>query len=147
MATGCWSPTYAHGTVVTLSGAKIHTVLATLLLARGRPVTYEQFSSRLWGWDPPSSMHAQIHSSIHKLRKSLGERVLLTRQHRGYQLDAADSVFDLVQFEELTEAGRRALDRADHRTATAKLTAALRLWRGTPLANVTTTSPNWSARR
>ncbi|MBJ3807075.1 winged helix-turn-helix domain-containing protein [Streptomyces flavofungini] len=133
--------------MVTLSGAKIHTVLATLLLARGRPVTYEQFSSRLWGWDPPSSMHAQIHSSIHKLRKSLGERVLLTRQHRGYQLDAADSVFDLVQFEELTEAGRRALDRADHRTATAKLTAALRLWRGTPLANVTTTSPNWSARR
>ncbi|WP_405652603.1 BTAD domain-containing putative transcriptional regulator [Streptomyces sp. RK9] len=127
----------ADGAVVTLSGAKIHTVLATLLLARGRPVTYEQFSSRLWGWEPPSSMHAQIHSYIHKLRKSLGETALLTRQHRGYQLDAADSVFDLVQFEELAEAGRRAGGRGDPRTATAKLTAALRLWRGTPLANVT----------
>ncbi|MFD0415260.1 BTAD domain-containing putative transcriptional regulator [Streptomyces sp. NPDC127108] len=127
----------ADGAVVTLSGAKIHTVLATLLLARGRPVTYEQFSSRLWGLTPPSSMHAQIHSYIHKLRKSLGPAARLTRQHRGYQLDADDSVFDLVQFEELTEAGRRAADRGDQRTATAKLTAALRLWRGTPLANVT----------
>jgi DNA-binding SARP family transcriptional activator len=122
---------------VRLSGTKIHTVLSTLLLARGRSVSYEQLSSRLWGWSPPSSMHAQIYTYIHKLRKSLGEEVSLTRQHRGYRIDIEDSTLDLVQFESLVEAGRRALDLGDHRAAAAKLGAGLRLWHGTALANVT----------
>ncbi|QIY73931.1 BTAD domain-containing putative transcriptional regulator [Streptomyces sp. RLB1-33] len=127
----------SHGTPVRLSGTKIHTVLSTLLLARGRSVTYEQLSARLWGWSPPSSMHAQIYTYIHKLRKSLGDEVRLTRQHRGYQLDIDDSALDLLQFENLVEAGRRALDHGDHRTAGAKFKAGLELWRGTALANVT----------
>lgn len=127
----------SDGNVIRLSGTKIHTVLSTLLLARGRSVTYEQLSSRLWGWSPPSSMNAQIYTYIHKLRKSLGGEVCLTRQHRGYRLDIDDSALDLVQFERLVEAGRRALDRGDYRTAAAKLQAGLRLWRGTPLSNVT----------
>ncbi|MGW2515235.1 BTAD domain-containing putative transcriptional regulator [Streptomyces scopuliridis] len=124
-------------TPVRLSGTKIHTVLSTLLLARGRSVSYEQLSSRLWGWSPPSSMHAQIYTYIHKLRKSLGEEVSLTRQHRGYRMDIEDSTLDLVQFEDHVEAGRRALDLGDHRTAASQLGAGLRLWRGTALSNVT----------
>ncbi|MFE2968123.1 hypothetical protein ACFXKC_31485 [Streptomyces sp. NPDC059340] len=47
-----------HGTPVRLSGTKIHTVLGTLLLARGRSVTYEQLGARLWGCSPSSSTHA-----------------------------------------------------------------------------------------
>ncbi|WP_143664753.1 AfsR/SARP family transcriptional regulator, partial [Streptomyces sp. NRRL B-24572] len=126
----------SDGRPVKLSGTKIHTVLGALLLARGRSVSYEQLSSRLWGWSPPSSMHAQIYTYIHKLRKHLGDDARLTRQHRGYRLDIDESRLDLVRFEELAQAGRLALDQGDHRTAATKLSSALALWHGTPLSNV-----------
>ncbi|MFH8973383.1 BTAD domain-containing putative transcriptional regulator [Streptomyces sp. NPDC017890] len=125
------------GHPVKLPGSKICTVLSTLLLARGRSVTYEQLSFRLWGWSPPSSMHAQIHTYIHKLRKNLGGDLRLTRQHRGYRLDVDDAAVDLAQFEKLVDAGRRAFEQGHHRTAAARLTAGLQLWRGTALSNVT----------
>ncbi|WP_167395742.1 AfsR/SARP family transcriptional regulator [Kitasatospora aureofaciens] len=127
----------SNGRPIKLSGAKIHTVLSALLLARGRSVTYDQLSARLWGWSPPSSMHAQIYTYIHKLRRQLGDAVEITRQHRGYRLDIGDSPFDLTGFEQFTETGRQALAEGDHHTAAVSLRAGLELWSGTALVNVT----------
>ncbi|HSX98813.1 MAG TPA: transcriptional regulator, partial [Streptomyces sp.] len=42
-------------TRIPLSGSKVHTVLAALLLARGRVVSDSRLSALLWGWEPPAT--------------------------------------------------------------------------------------------
>ncbi|MGW6916293.1 BTAD domain-containing putative transcriptional regulator [Kitasatospora sp. NPDC054939] len=122
---------------VPLSGAKVHTVLAALLLARGRTVAHNRLSELLWGWEPPTTMHAQIYTYISRLRKYLGPDAELVRQSPGYQIRIGSARFDLAEFERTAELGRDALARRRHEEASARLRAALSLWRGPALANVT----------
>ncbi|MFJ9178104.1 BTAD domain-containing putative transcriptional regulator [Streptomyces sp. NPDC102360] len=122
---------------IALSGSKVHTVLAVLLLARGRVVSDSRLSSLLWGWDPPATMNAQIYTYISRLRKLLGPGVDLIRRRPGYQLVAEGAHIDTEEFARLERLGRRALE--EHRFAEAgeQLRSALGLWQGPALANVT----------
>lgn len=122
---------------VPLSGTKINTVLAALLLARGRVVSSERLSRSLWGWNPPATMNAQIYTYISRLRKHLGAGVSLSRRQPGYALDPRGSWIDAVEYERLDRLGRQALADRQHRRASELLHAALELWRGLPLANTT----------
>jgi DNA-binding SARP family transcriptional activator len=127
-----------HGNVrVALSGSKVHTVLAALLLARGRVVPDSRLSSLLWGWDPPATANAQIYTYISRLRKHLGDEVEIVRQQPGYRFVANESRTDLHRFEVLAKEGREALRRERFEEAGELLRQALDLWHGPALANVT----------
>jgi DNA-binding SARP family transcriptional activator len=125
------------GERIALSGSKVHTVLASLLLARGRVVSDERLSSMLWGWEPPATAGAQIYTYMSRLRKLLGDEVEIDRRPPGYVLRAPHSTVDLLEFEQLDREGRTALGRGRHLEASSLLSRALGLWRGAALGNVT----------
>jgi DNA-binding SARP family transcriptional activator len=122
---------------VALSGSKVHTVLAALLLARGRVVSDTRLSELLWGWDPPATANAQIYTYISRLRKHLGDEVEIVRQQPGYRFVANSSRIDLHRFEELAKEGRDRLRRQEFEQAGELLREALDLWQGPALANAT----------
>ncbi|MFE0802405.1 BTAD domain-containing putative transcriptional regulator [Streptomyces sp. NPDC058812] len=123
---------------VSMSGAKVHTVLAALLLARGKIVTDDRLSALLWGWDPPATMSAQIYTYISRLRKLLGPEVELVRRQPGYLIHINDARLDTSEFERLGRLGRAALAERRYEDAHELLSGALGLWHGPALANVTT---------
>ncbi|MFE3165027.1 hypothetical protein [Streptomyces sp. NPDC059224] len=86
---------------IPLSGSKVHTVPAVLLLARSRVVSDERLSGLLWERHPPTTMNAQIYTYVSRLRKHLGPCVDLVRGQPGYQLIAADAEVDVLEFERL----------------------------------------------
>ncbi|PWI08964.1 hypothetical protein DIZ27_19965 [Streptomyces sp. NWU339] len=122
---------------IALSGTKMHTVLAVLLLARGRVVSDGKLSELLWGWDPPATWNAQIYTYISRLRKLIGPEVDLVRRQPGYQLVADGARVDVVEFERLERLGRRAMEERRFTQAAETLRQALDLWQGPALANVT----------
>ncbi|MGV9321382.1 BTAD domain-containing putative transcriptional regulator [Streptomyces sp. NPDC003660] len=125
------------GRHVALSGTKVHTVLAVLLLARGRVVSDGRLSELLWGWHQPATWNAQIYTYISRLRKLLGPEVDLVRRQPGYQLVADGARVDIVEFERLERHGRRAMEERRLTQAAEALRQALDLWQGPALANVT----------
>ncbi|MGW7368134.1 BTAD domain-containing putative transcriptional regulator [Streptomyces sp. NPDC054841] len=122
---------------VALSGTKVHTVLATLLLARGRVVSDERLSSLLWGWEPPATRNAQIYTYVSRLRKLLGPSVELVRRSPGYQMVGEGLRIDAEEFEQLGRRGQAALQERRYGSAAELLRSALDLWQGPALANVT----------
>ncbi|MEU9197824.1 AfsR/SARP family transcriptional regulator [Streptomyces hundungensis] len=122
---------------IVLSGTKIKTVLAALLLARGRVVSDAQLSRLLWGWSPPATVSAQIYTYISRLRMRLGESVRLERRLPGYALETGNARVDFVEFERLSRNGAEARAAGDVERAGALLRDALGLWRGPALSNVT----------
>ncbi|MGW1355316.1 BTAD domain-containing putative transcriptional regulator [Streptomyces sp. NPDC002409] len=126
-----------EGDRITLSGSKVHTVLAALLLAHGRVVSDTRLSAMLWGWDPPVTANAQIYTYMSRLRKLLGDGVEIVRWQPGYILRAPGARIDAVEFEQLDRLGREALREQRHADAQALLGQALGWWRGPALSNVT----------
>ncbi|WP_433385420.1 BTAD domain-containing putative transcriptional regulator [Micromonospora sp. KLBMP9576] len=122
---------------VALDGAKQRTVLAALLLAEGRTVPDTRLCELLWGEHPPATFAAQLYNYVSRLRKYLGAEVDIVRQWSGYQIRIGAARLDLDEFERLTEAGREALRDGLHAEAAERLHAAVSLWRGAALSNVT----------
>ncbi|MFI9239239.1 BTAD domain-containing putative transcriptional regulator [Streptomyces sp. NPDC053079] len=122
---------------VALAGAKIHTVLAALVLAHGRMVSDSRLSRSLWGANPPVTMNAQIYTYISRLRGVLGDEADLTRGQAGYALQTDSPVIDVLDFERLAKTGGEALRKRRYADADRDLRAALALWRGPALGNVT----------
>ncbi|WP_455353889.1 BTAD domain-containing putative transcriptional regulator [Streptomyces sp. SYSU K217416] len=120
-----------------LSGAKLHTVLGALLLAREEVVSDERLSRLLWGWTPPATAGAQLYTYVSRLRKILGEAVLIDRRPPGYAMAIGDSTLDLIEFERLGRDGREALLEGDFEKAGDLLRDALARWNGFPFANTT----------
>ncbi|MEH0975254.1 BTAD domain-containing putative transcriptional regulator [Micromonospora sp. CPCC 205546] len=122
---------------VALDGAKQRTVLAALLLAEGRTVPDTRLCELLWGEHPPATFAAQLYNYVSRLRKYLGAEVDIVRQWSGYQVRIGAARLDLVEFERLAEAGREALRGGRHAEAAERLHAAMSMWRGPALSNVT----------
>ncbi|MFF4604370.1 BTAD domain-containing putative transcriptional regulator [Streptomyces sp. NPDC001339] len=125
------------GTALPLNGPKIRTVLAALLLARGQVVSDDRLSHLLWGWNPPSTMSAQLYTYVSRLRKILGDGIGLIRTAPGYRIELGDARLDLLEYERLDRLGREYLARGEHDRASALFREALRLWQGPALADVT----------
>ncbi|MFD9410710.1 BTAD domain-containing putative transcriptional regulator [Streptomyces sp. NPDC059989] len=127
---------HRDGERVLLSGAKVKTVLAALLLAKGRMVSDARLSHLLWGWNPPATMSAQIYTYISRLRTQLGDSVSIVRQLPGYAMDTGNARVDFLEFERLARLGAEAQEAGDLERAQAQLRDALELWRGPALSNV-----------
>ncbi|WP_328383838.1 AfsR/SARP family transcriptional regulator [Streptomyces sp. NBC_00400] len=123
---------------VSLSGAKVHTVLAALVLARARVVSDTSLSTLLWDWAPPSTSGAQLYTYVSRIRAALGSAADVVREARGYSLrPAAGTHIDAVEFERLTRQGADEISSGAPGRAATTLRAALGLWRGPALSNTT----------
>ena len=114
-------------------------MLAILLLHAGETVSTDRLIDLLWGDAAPDGARKALSVRVSGLRKQLepaarGADTILTRAP-GYAIELGPAQLDLRRFERLSAAGREALDAGDPVTASQRLTAALALWRGPPLAD------------
>jgi YVTN family beta-propeller protein len=124
-----------EGRLVPLGGTRQRAVLAILLLHRGEVVSVDRLVDELWGEQSPDTATKTVQVYISRLRKELGQGVVLTRGG-GYVLDIEPDQLDAERFERLTSEGRDGLDRGEARDASDLLREALDLWRGPPLADL-----------
>ena len=129
----------ADGRVIDIGGPRQRALLAILLLRANEPVPREVLVHELWGERPPAGARSSLEVYVSRLRKALGAagngRVVVTRPG-GYCLQLADGQLDVYRFERLAAEGRSALAGNEPERADASLRAALRLWRGTVLGDL-----------
>jgi tetratricopeptide (TPR) repeat protein/DNA-binding SARP family transcriptional activator len=118
-------------------------VLGLLALACGQPVPRADLVDALWGERPPPSSVNIIQTHIKRLRRLLeperqrhAPAVLLPAIGAGYALRLAPDRIDLAQFRQLATAAADARRAGDGPRAALLLGQALRLWQGTPLADI-----------
>ncbi|MBM2620906.1 winged helix-turn-helix domain-containing protein [Actinoplanes sp. LDG1-06] len=111
-----------------LPGAPQRALLARLALAGGRVVPTGDLLDLLWGDDPPGNATGNLHSYVSRLRRHTGADAI-RREPGGYRLDLP---VDVQRVERMAAAAR---DQPPERAAET-FAAALRVWRGDPLADV-----------
>jgi YVTN family beta-propeller protein len=121
--------------LIPLGAAQQREVLAILLLHRGEVVSVDRVVDELWGERPPERATKTVQVYVSRLRKALGDGVLVTRDG-GYALELNGDSLDADRFRRLASNGREALDNGDPRAARETLTMALDLWRGPALADL-----------
>ncbi len=119
-----------EGRSLPLGGLRQRALLAILLLHRNEVVATERLMAELWGEKPPATGAKTVHVYVSRLRKTLGEGILLSRPP-GYLLRLEPGQLDLDRFEAFFEEARK----SDRAGAAAKLREALSFWRGPPLAD------------
>lgn len=142
----------AGGRLVPLGPVKQRIVLAALLIDAGRPVQLDTLVDRVWDEAPPAGARGVLYSHLSRIRHLLaeagaaehpavpGKTAQLRRQPGGYLLDVPAETVDAHRFRRLVEEAREHDDGAGQ---LALLRAAMRLWRGTALADLT---GDWAAR-
>ncbi|WP_197029095.1 BTAD domain-containing putative transcriptional regulator [Blastococcus sp. URHD0036] len=128
----------AGGWPLPLGGRKQRLVLATLLLAGGRPVSADRLVDVLWGDDAPSTARNTLQAHVSGLRRALGQAgaPAVVRRDPGYAVDLAGADLDLARFRGAVEEGRTALREGRPDAAVPALDTALQLWAGPPLADL-----------
>ncbi|GII25330.1 AfsR/SARP family transcriptional regulator [Planosporangium mesophilum] len=127
-------------TDTTLAAGRERTVLAVLLLYPNEVVPVERLADAVWGSAPPSTMRAQVHSCVSRLRRALREKGIedkvIATDPAGYvvRVDADD--LDSLVFARRVAEGREAAAAGRLEEARAQLRAALALWRGPALAGI-----------
>src|SRR5579859_4117068 len=134
----------ADGQPLRLGGAKQRALLVALLVQLNRVVTAERLIELVWGDEPPETSPNVLQVYVSQLRKVLeparrrGEPPrILTGGARGYALLVEPDRLDLQRFQRLADDGRAARLAGDPREAARLLRAALALWRGPALADIT----------
>jgi DNA-binding SARP family transcriptional activator/CheY-like chemotaxis protein len=134
---------WRDGERIELGGRRQRALLAALLVRAGRMVPLERLIDDLWPEHPPARAAASVQVFVSNLRRALepgrsrGEpATLLVTAAPGYVLRAEPRTIDAVEFAELAQQGRRALDEDDPERAAELLTKADALWRGAALADV-----------
>ncbi|MFJ8209149.1 BTAD domain-containing putative transcriptional regulator [Streptomyces sp. NPDC096033] len=125
------------GSVVRVPEPKVRTLLAALLVRRGRPVAADRLVDDLWGETPPADPLNSLQTKVSQLRRALakgeeGARALVTHGPAGYTLHAPDSAVDAGRFAELLARARAERGPAERAEL---LTRALGLWQGAAYAD------------
>jgi DNA-binding SARP family transcriptional activator len=127
-----------HG-LATVRPPKARSILAALLLNANRVVPMDLLVDVVWGDSPPVKAVASLHNHVARLRTLViqaGSGRIETVAP-GYLVEVTAGDLDLDEFRRLDRAGRGALAARDWAAASRQLSAALALWRGEPLADVT----------
>ncbi|MDT9687210.1 BTAD domain-containing putative transcriptional regulator [Streptomyces sp. P9(2023)] len=113
-------------------------VLAYLLLHAGVVISTDRLIDAMWGPLPPDSARAQIQTTIAAIRRMLraseADRMLATRP-AGYVINPEPGQLDLDEFTSLIAKAPAVSD--DPGDSADQIRAALALWRGEPLADIT----------
>ncbi|MGH3550850.1 MAG: BTAD domain-containing putative transcriptional regulator [Pseudonocardiaceae bacterium] len=125
---------------IEVSSAKQRLVLAMLVVHANEWVSADRLMEVLWGAEPPATAANTLQTYVSHLRRALEpDRVprtqdgVLRTRGQGYVLAVEPEAVDAVRFERLAHEGRDVLA-SDPKHAAETLRAALRLWRGAPLA-------------
>lgn len=121
---------------IPLGGGRQRSVLAILLIHHGTVISVDRIVDLLWGERPPDTAAKTVQVYISRLRKELGEGLLLTRGG-GYVLELDPEQLDAERFERAASEAREELARGEVAAARDLLRGALDLWRGPPLADFT----------
>ena len=126
------------GVPVRVAGDRQRALLAVLLLHAGDVVSTDRLMDDLWGESQPAAGATALRVRVSQLRKALGDDGdLLTARAHGYVLRIEPDQLDLHRFERLMSEGERALSDGEAALARERLSDALALWRGAPLADFT----------
>ncbi|HEX6354994.1 AfsR/SARP family transcriptional regulator [Actinophytocola sp.] len=136
------------GVSIVPTASKPSQLLALLALNAGHVVTLSALTNEIWDYEPPRSGVPTLHTYILKLRRKLQDAlageggvtskdILITRRS-GYLLNLEPAAVDAVRYDRLSAEGRQAVNENDHERASRTLGEALRLWRGSALADVPT---------
>ncbi|MGW5866314.1 BTAD domain-containing putative transcriptional regulator [Streptomyces sp. NPDC055239] len=126
----------AEGEPQPVQSAKGRALLAALLLEPGRVVSVDALKDALWGATPPASAHASLQNHVTRLRRLLDDPERLRAVPPGYRLRVADGELDVRVFEQLVAQARVAHVERDWGVCVDAASAALALWRGTPLGGL-----------
>jgi DNA-binding SARP family transcriptional activator/basic membrane lipoprotein Med (substrate-binding protein (PBP1-ABC) superfamily) len=133
---------WRHGEQLSLGGAKQRAVLAVLLLRAGEVVSVERLVDEVWGDAPPPSAAHTLESYVSRLRQLFnGHGPTLARRGAGYSLELNDANLDSRTFVALQETASLAAAAGDTEKVVDHATAALAVWRGPALADVSLASP------
>lgn len=135
-----------NGHSIVPTACKPRQVLALLAVHADRLVTVRTLMEEIWGESAPRSAATTLQTYILHLRRLLAlaleddpyreaKDVLVTRPG-GYLLEVAPGEVDVVEFDALAAAGRRAFSDTDYNGASELLGRALSLWRGPALVDV-----------
>jgi DNA-binding SARP family transcriptional activator len=128
------------GRPIVLAGRRQRAVLATLLLAQGRPVPLDRLVDAVWE-EPPDTADKQVRNIVSSLRAPVG-RVggTVTLVDAGYSLDLGGARLDLDDFDAHVRTARTHAagtgTPGDREHAVTAFRAGLALWRGSALAGV-----------
>lgn len=128
----------SQGIAWRVPAAKQRALLAALAVNANNVVTTDALAEAMWGSQVPPSSDDTIRTYVHRLRRQLGHDVgkrVLT-QPPGYLLQVDPDELDLLRFGALIKDGASRFEVGDWAGASARLTAAEALWRGTPLADI-----------
>ncbi|GLY52537.1 XRE family transcriptional regulator [Lentzea sp. NBRC 102530] len=116
------------GTPVAVPAGRGRVLLATLLLRANRFVSVDELVERIWDGEPPDldRAHKTLQMVVTRLRQALGEANCVHTERGGYLVRIEPEQLDLARF-------RRLVEREE-------FAAALALWRGPVLADVTSES-------
>ncbi|MEU0008125.1 BTAD domain-containing putative transcriptional regulator [Streptomyces sp. NPDC006314] len=119
-----------------IGSPKVRTLLAALLLEAGRVVSVESLKDALWGGAPPVSAQASLHNHVTRLRRLLDDPDRLRAVPPGYLLRVDHGELDVHVFDVRVSEARAAHALRDWPGVVRACTAALALWRGTPLSGL-----------
>ncbi|MFI8243850.1 BTAD domain-containing putative transcriptional regulator [Streptomyces sp. NPDC085866] len=119
-----------------IGSPKVRSLLAALLLEAGRVVSVESLKDALWGGAPPVSAQASLHNHVTRLRRLLDDPERLRAVAPGYLLRVDEGELDVHVFDARVAEARAAHARRDWTGVVRPCTAALALWRGTPLSGL-----------
>ena len=131
---------WAGDQLLALGGPRQRALCAFLVLNANRAVSGDELIDGVWGTDRGGASK-RLSVAIARLRKALepldedGSPVLRTVSG-GYLLSISSDELDAEQFDALVREGRDALEAGDAARARERLRAALALWRGPALAEV-----------
>src|SRR5215472_17993798 len=129
----------AGGRLIDIGGHKQRALLTILLLRANEPVPRDVLVHELWGERPPPGAQRSLEVYVSRLRKALaaaGNGQAVVTRPGGYCLQLADGQLDVYRFERLVAQGRSALAGNAPGQAAASLRAALALWRGNALGDL-----------
>jgi len=123
----------ADGVPRPVSGLRRKAVLAVLALHRGEIASTNRLVDAVWGDAAPPTAVNTLQSHVSHLRQVLGGKATIRTQPPGYLLDLGPDGTDVEVAERLIRAGSRSTEPAER---VSYLRAALALWRGHPLVDV-----------
>ncbi|MFD7153503.1 BTAD domain-containing putative transcriptional regulator [Kribbella sp. NPDC059898] len=134
-------PVEVAGEPVALGGRE-RLVLSMLLINADRVTSSDRLIDTVWP-SPPQSARQQLHNIIARLRRKLDATgALIVTRPLGYQLALTDHGLDLHEFRLQVARGREYLRDEQYDDARSELDAALALWHGDALADL---SGDWAA--
>src|SRR5262249_45866651 len=137
-----------HGTRnLAPTAPKLRLILALLAMSPNRVVSAEALIEELWGSNPPAGAATALHTHVYQLRKTMRRYAetldaadLIITRAPGSLIRTESNNIDAERYLALAQSGGQPLERGDRELAAPRLRSALDMWRGEPLADVTTGS-------